>query len=85
MFYLVEKTEDLSPGDSFSDSLEGRLQRSPGGAWIYKSFCNKKNPGSLNVKRLLLVKEIRHLKVMNVTLFFVWKDARVWASCVIPS
>ena len=58
--------EDLSPGDSLSDSSEGLFRRGKGGARIYRSFCKKtktnrltkqKNPGSWNMKRLLLIKE----------------------------
>ena len=41
MFYSVDKTEDLSPGHSISDSSEGLLQRAKGGARIYRNFCNK--------------------------------------------
>ena len=37
-----------------------------------------KRPGSWNIKRLLLLK-IRPLKLRNVALFYVWKDAKVWA------
>ena len=39
MFYLADKTEDLSPGRSLSDSSEGPLQRGQGEAKII--FCNK--------------------------------------------
>ena len=41
MFYSVNKTEDLSPGGSLSDSSEGLLQRGREGARVYRSFCNK--------------------------------------------
>ena len=41
MFYLVDKTEDFSPEDSFSDRSVGPLQRGKGGATIYRGFCNK--------------------------------------------
>ena len=41
MFYLADKTEDLSPGHRISDSSEGLLQRGKGGARIYRSFYNK--------------------------------------------
>ena len=33
--------EDLSPGDSLSDSSEGLLQRGKVGVKIYRGFCNK--------------------------------------------
>ena len=35
--------------------------------------------GSRDIKSLLLIKEIRYLKLKNVALFCVWEDARVWA------
>ena len=41
MFYLADKTEDLRPGCSLSDSSEGLLQTGKGGDRIYMSFCNK--------------------------------------------
>ena len=41
MLYLVDKTEDFSPGGSLSGSSEGLLQRGKGGARIYRSFCYK--------------------------------------------
>ena len=34
--------EDLSPGDSLSDTSEGLFQRGKRGARIYRSFCKKK-------------------------------------------
>ena len=41
MFYMVDKTEDLSPGCSLSDSSERLLWRGEGEVRIYRSFCNK--------------------------------------------
>ena len=41
MFYSVDKTEDVSPEDSLSDSSEGTAPKSKGGARMYRSFCNK--------------------------------------------
>ena len=41
MFYLVDKTEDLSPGHNLSNSSEGLLQWGKGGARTYRSFYNK--------------------------------------------
>ena len=79
-------TKDWSPGDSPSDGSEGPLQRGKGEARIYKNFY-KTNPQNRywNIKRLLLTKKksrknkTRHLKLMNLVLFYVWEDARVWA------
>ena len=39
MFYSVDKSEDLRPGHSVSDSSEGVLWR--GNPRIYRGFCNK--------------------------------------------
>ena len=41
MFYLVEKTEDLSLEHSISASSEGLLCRGKGRARLYRRFCNK--------------------------------------------
>ena len=41
IFYSVDKTEDLSLGDSISDNSEKLLLGGDGGARIYRSFCNK--------------------------------------------
>ena len=41
MFYLMDKTEDLSPEDSLSDGSEGLLPRGKGGARIYRSSAIK--------------------------------------------
>ena len=41
MFYISGLAEALSPESSLSDSPEGLLQGSKGGAWIYRSFCNE--------------------------------------------
>ena len=35
--------------------------------------------GSRNTKRSLLIKETRHLKLMNLVIFYVWKNIRAWA------
>ena len=37
---LADKTKDLSPRHSISDSSEGLLQTGKGGVEIYRSFCN---------------------------------------------
>ena len=41
MFYLADKTEDLSPGHSLSDISERLVPGGKGGAWINRIFCNK--------------------------------------------
>ena len=41
MFYISGLAEALSPESSLSDSPEGLLQGSKGGAWIHRSFCNE--------------------------------------------
>ena len=66
MFYLVDKSEDLSPGHSISDNSEGLVQRGKGGARIYRGFCNKR-PSSRNIKRLLLIKENQISQVNEIS------------------
>ena len=74
MFYLEDKTEDLSPGGSLSGSSGGLLLRGLGGAWMYRSFGNKDQ----NVQRLLLTKENHTSQVNGFSTFYAWEDARFW-------
>ena len=74
VFCSVDKTEDLSLGHSPSESSEGLLRRAKvGGARIYRDFCNSK-----------------HQKIAvnwgkpDITLLFLWEDARVWLTEIIP-
>ena len=55
MFYLADKTEDLSPGHSLSDIWETGPRREGRGLDI-QDFLQQR-PGSQNIKRLLLIKE----------------------------
>ena len=41
MFYLVDKTENLSLGHSLSDISEGLLQRGKRRSRVYRAFCNE--------------------------------------------
>ena len=41
MFYLVDKTEALSPEHGISDNSERQFRKGKWGAKIYRSFCNK--------------------------------------------
>ena len=41
MFYLVDKTEELSLEHSISDSSKGLLQRGKRGASVYRIFLTK--------------------------------------------
>jgi len=79
MLYVgIFRTSNL--GDSFS-SISGRtnLRRrgeEPGYIEVFQ-----KEASSLNIKRLLLVKENQITQVKefsNLALFCVWEDARVW-------
>ena len=38
-----------------------------------------KKSGRQNIKRSLLIKETRHLKLMNLAPLNIWQDARIWA------
>ena len=78
MFYLADKTEDLSPGHGISDRSEELPQRGQGGARIYRSFCNKGQVVGTS-KDYCLLKKTRHLQLRNFTLFYVRGDGRVWA------
>ena len=58
-FLVGGHTEDLSPKESLSDGSEGLFRRDKGGAKRYRGFWKgkKNNPGSQNIKILLLFKE----------------------------
>ena len=81
-------TEDLSPGYSLSDSSEGLLQRGNDksgytrvsvGVKKKKERKKKKKPGVQHQKITAnYILKTRHLKLMNLSLFYVWEDARVW-------
>ena len=43
MFYSANKTKELGPGYSLSESFEGLLHRSKGGVRIYRNFCKQTN------------------------------------------
>ena len=76
MFYLVSILKTSNPGHSISDNTEQLFQRGKEGVRIYSSFCNKR-PDSQNVKPLLLIlKKIRHIKLMKLKLFYVWEDGK---------
>ena len=57
--------------EPWENSVEAR-----GRARIYSSFCNKGQAGSLNIKRLFLIKKIIYLKLRNLVLFYVWEDGK---------
>ena len=73
-----ELVEDLSLGGSLSDSSEGLLRRGKGRARIYRSFVKNK-PGIEHQKISSNWRKNKQLKLMNLALFYVWEDARVWA------
>ena len=68
MFSLVDKTEDLSPGHSLSNSSERLLQRGKGGDRIERSFLQQR-PGSRYFKRLLSIKENQISQVKEFSIF----------------
>ena len=43
IFYSANKTKELSPGYSLSDSFEGLLPRNKVGVRIYRKFCKQTN------------------------------------------
>ena len=69
MFYLVEFLRTSRPGDSFSGSLRGcseYVRDAP------RNFV-KKQVVRIS-KDYYLLRKTRHLKLMNLALFHVWKD-----------
>ena len=75
MFYLADFTEDLSPRVT-----QRLVQRGKGRAIIYRSFWKNKRENMVRTSEYYCyLKKTRHLKLMNLVLFYVWEGARVWA------
>ena len=85
MFYLVEKSEDLSLGHYISDNTDKLFQEEVG--WEAgvdgKLGCIgvfAKRPSGQNDKRSLLIKETQIFQVKELSAFLcIWEDLRVWA------
>ena len=71
---LIWFSEDLSPSWITVRDSSKEVGEQPG----YTGVLQQK-PGGQNLQRLLFIKENRPLKLMNLLLFFVWEDGRVWA------
>ena len=67
MFYLADKTEDLSLGCSLSDGSDGLLQTGKGKPGHSGDLQQK--PGIRNIKRLLLIKENQTSQVKEFSAF----------------
>ena len=85
MFYLVDKSEDLSLGHDISDNTEklfqeeegqeGGVDGKPGYIGVFA-----KRPSGQNDKRSLLIKENQIFQVKELSAFLcIWEDLRVWA------
>ena len=66
----IQKTVPQITSENSSEEVEGTR--------LYRSFTTK-GAGSLNFKRLLLMKENQLSQVKKFRLFSVCKDARIWA------
>lgn len=80
MFYLVDKTEDVSPGHSMSDYSERLLWRGKRGAKKFRNFYNKDQVVRTS-KEYCLMKENQTSQVKEFSAclcFYVWNDMRVW-------
>ena len=78
MFYLTDFLRTSSPGDSLSGSSQGLLWKDKGESKIYRVFCNKDWVGRIS-KDCCLLKKAIFLKLVNLVLFYVWEDVKVWA------
>ena len=58
-----------------SERLLGRCKR---GARMYRSIYNKDQVVGTS-KDYSWLKRTRHLKLMNLVLFYIWEDAKLWA------
>ena len=70
---MAKKLRTSSQGGGISSNPEAR-----GRGRSYIKVLQQR-VDSLNIKRLLLIKENGYFKLRNLALFFVWEDARVWA------
>ena len=68
MFYLLGIFRTLSPGDSISSNPERTVLRRPGEEPGYIEFLQQR-AGSLNIKRLLLIKENQISPVKELSAF----------------
>ena len=75
MFYLVNKTEDLSLEDTFS-ALRDCSEEVTEETDIQRVL--QQNPDSQTIKRLLLVKENQTSQVNECSAFLCMGRARVW-------
>ena len=76
MFYLVGIFRMSSPEDSISSNPERTALRRRGEKPGYLEVLQQR-AGSLNIKRLLLIKENQISPVKERRGFYVWEDARV--------
>ena len=78
MFYLLDKTVNVSLGHRLSDISKGLLQRGKEGTRIYRRFSRKDKVVGTS-KEYYWLKKTRHLKLMNVALFHLWEGENHWA------
>ena len=78
MFHLVGIFRTSSPRDSISSYPETTVLRRQGKEPDYTEVLQQRT-GSLNIKRLLLIKKAEFPKLRNLVLFYFGEDARVWA------
>ena len=79
MFYSLGIFRTSSPGDSISDDTERSSWRKQWKKSGYIKFATKGTGRLESSKYFCELKRIRHLKLRNLVLSYVWKDARVWA------
>jgi len=80
MFYLVGIFRISSPGGSISSNPERPVLRKRGEDPGYIEVLQERE-GSLNIKRLILMKGNHRSQVKEFfpyILFYVWEDARIW-------
>ena len=75
MFYFLDKTEDLSPGYNLSDSSETTL-KGLGRSQDVAVFAT--NQVVRTSKDYCSLKKTRYFQLMDLAIFYIWEDARVW-------
>ena len=75
--FIWQQNWGLKPKTQYLRWLWVTAPRGKGGARVYSSFCNKDQVVG-TWSDYCWLEETRYLKLKNLVLFFVWKDARVW-------
>ena len=77
-----EKPWELKPRRASERTQRPPALKRQGGSQEHRGFCSRRS--SQSIKRLLLIKDIEASQVKESSIFYVWEDARVWLTAIIP-